>query len=447
MPTSTSDSSPERLSTNVPGSPLPKTVVCFSGSRDYYQLARALQEAGLLEKLVTDLYLDLPNLPMGNAIGRRYPKLLARSCPGISRDQVVTPMRATLQTILMKKGFASNERQTRLDQSIGRCARKLAWQTQTALFSYSYYAGSAFLPGRQRPPLRFLFQLHPHPAVVRELLQEEMRRAPRFAASLKWEHEIGSPEKHFQSLCAEPQLANGWVVASSFTARTLADRGIPRDQIHVVPYGVDTRDFPCRDSAPREEEPFRVIWIGSMTQRKGLSYFLEAVGSLPQENLEVLICGYHAVDRAVIENYGIRSVRVFRALPTAELTKILRSCDLFVLPSLAEGFGHVILESMSSGVPVLTTASTCAADIMEDRVHGFIAPIRDASAIAGRITWGREHRSELHRMGLAAAAQARNFTWERFRKGIVTAYERMVQSHVSDGKPPSEDPQAPERVD
>jgi len=107
---------------------------------------------------------------------------------------------------------------------------------------------------------------------------------------------------------------------------------------------------------------------------------------------------------------------------------------LFVLPSLAEGFAHVILEAMSSGLPVLTTASTCAPDVLEDGVHGFIVPIRDARAIAEKITWGRSHRSDLYRMGLAAASRARTYTWERFRKGLVNAYARMVESHLSRGE-------------
>jgi len=400
--------------------------VSFAGSRDHYQLAGALQGAGLLEKLVTDLYWDPEVTPFRAKLTKRFPKLMARHCPGIPGRRVMTPMRAMADGLLMRTALATKERQIRLDRFLGHAARDLAWRSQSALFSYSYYAASAFEPGACRPQMRFLFQLHPHPAVVREILQAELVRAPQFAGSLKWEHEIGAPEAHFKSLCQEAHLANGWVVASSYTAKTLADQGIPRSEIHVVPYGVETRDYPCRDFAPRAEDPFRIIWIGSMTQRKGLSYFLEAMGSLPQDNLEVLICGHHAVDRPLINKFGIRSVRAYKSLPTSKLTHLLRTCDLFVLPSLVEGFAHVILEAMSSGVPVLTTRSTCAPDVLEDGVHGFLVPIRDPAAIANRVIWGRQHRMELYQMGQAAAAQARTFTWDRFRKGVVHAYTEMV---------------------
>ena len=416
---------------------LPKAVVCFSGSRDHYQLACALAEAGLLEKLVTDLYWEPRQVPFGAGIGKQYPKLLARHTRGLSHDQVITPPGAMVDSLLMKTPFASRATQIRLDRAIGRRARLESLKSQAALFSYSYYAAEAFADGKQRPSFRFLFQLHPHPATVRKILQEEMFRAPKFAASLKWEHELGASQKHFDSLCEESRLANGWVVASSYTASTLAENGVPRDQIHVVPYGVDFEEYPCRTGTPSATAPFRLIWVGSMTQRKGLSYFLEAVKSLPQENLQVLICGHHAVDRRVIHEYGIKSVRVLEDLPTAALTAELRASDLFVLPSLAEGFGHAILEAMASGLPVLATASTCAPDILTHGEHGFIVPIRDSGALVQAITWGRQHRSELYQMGLAAAAQARQFTWQRFRKGIVAAYTGMIGRKLGDAGVPS----------
>jgi len=410
---------------------VPRAVVCFSGARDNYQTAHALAEAGLLESLVTDLYMDPRRVPFGTLLGRKFPKLLVRHSPGIAPGRVITPAPAAIRSLLMKTRFGSRAVQIRLDQELGRRARREAWKTEAALLSYSYYAAAAFAPGTMRPDLRLLFQLHPHPKSVRKILREEMSRSPKFAASLEWEHEIGAPEKHFEALCSEPGLANGWIAASSYTAETLAENGTPREQIHVVPYGVDTTHFPCRDIAPRANDPFRVIWVGNMTQRKGLSYFLEAMAALPQQNLEVLMCGHHAVEREAIEGYQLKNVRILRGLPLVELTKIMRESDLFVLPSLAEGFGHVILEAMSSGLPVLTTGSTCAPDILNDGQHGFIVPIRNSPALANRISWGREHRSELYRMGQAGAARARHFTWERFHRGIIKAFTEFVEHRKS----------------
>jgi glycosyltransferase involved in cell wall biosynthesis len=401
--------------------------VCFSGARDHYQVAQALAEAGLLERLVTDLYFDPEGGRIRRGLARLFPRLLARHNAAVPGGRVLTTAATLVDSLLLKTALANRSRQIRLDRRLGRLARHEAWKSRSPLFSYSYYAAEAFAPGRRRPARRFLFQLHPHPCSVRQVLKEEMLCAPAFALSLKREHEIGAPEEHFTALCDESRLANGWVVASTYTARTLIENGVPGERIHVVPYGVDATRFPARDKAPPNSQPFRIIWVGSMVQRKGLSYFLEAVRGLPQEGLEVLVCGNHAVEERAIQSYGIPTLRVLRALPTGELARLLRASDLFVLPSLAEGFGHVILEAMSSGVPVVTTPSTCAPDVLVDGVHGFVVPIRDSAALANRMAWGREHRQDLYRMGVAAAGQARTFTWQRFRSGIVKAYLEMTE--------------------
>src|SRR6185437_10621301 len=99
-------------------------------------------------------------------------------------------------------------------------------------------------------PFRFLFQMHPHPATARGILQDEMERVPFAKASLSGEYEFTISSREYNLLCQEPALANGWVAASSYTASTLVGHGVPRDRIHVVPYGVDSSAFPARQAAP-----------------------------------------------------------------------------------------------------------------------------------------------------------------------------------------------------
>src|ERR1700722_13328811 len=87
---------------NSPPHPLPKVVVCHRGSRDYYEAAVAFVEAGLLETLVTDIYLSPKSLPFSENLYRRYPKLFARSHPGLPPDQVITPPACMLDSILTR---------------------------------------------------------------------------------------------------------------------------------------------------------------------------------------------------------------------------------------------------------------------------------------------------------------------------------------------------------
>jgi glycosyltransferase involved in cell wall biosynthesis len=402
-----------------------RAVLCHAGHRDLYQAAWALREAGLLEALVTDLYLDARRIPLLRSAASRWPKLGVYSCRGLQRSDVRVPWGTTLRALSLKK-WPSRARQIRHDREIGRAARRLAQKTGAALFSYSYYAAAAFESGEWLPANRILFQLHPHPTSARKLLQEELARVPEAAVSLQWEHEVGSSEEHFESLCREPVLANAWIVASSFTAQTLAEQGIPRDKIQVVPYGVESADFPARTTPPPRGGPLRLIWVGNLVQRKGLTYLLDAVARFKAHQVELVICTHNPVDGELVRRRNLPNVRVLVGLPGTALVEQLHQSDLFVLPALLEGFAAVILEAMSCGLPVLTTPNTCGPDTLVEAETGFIVPIRDTLAIARQIEWAISRRETLFEMGQAAARVAESLTWGRFRQGLVDAYRKAL---------------------
>ncbi len=310
---------------------------------------------------------------------------------------------------------------------MSRKARKVAVASGAAMLCYSYYASDAF-SHPQEVPYRFLFQMHPHPRSVRRLLREELELVPSARASLRNELELSLSEVDFERLAMEPQLANGWVVPSTFNARTLASHGVPLAAIHVVPYGVDGERFPARapDAIPRG--PYTAVYVGSMIQRKGLSYLLDAARSIGSRHINIVLCGRGAIDRGLLARYSDLDLDVRIGMSNAELVRVLHASDVLVLPSLAEGFGHVILEAMSCGLPVIATPNTCAPDVLEDGVQGFIVPIRDSIALEERLTWGLDNREQLVAMGQRASAAARKHSWEEFRRGIRRAYGGMFRA-------------------
>lgn len=405
---------------------LPKAVVTHAGRRDAYQLALALDEGGLLESLITDFYW---NPAVYSALKTVLPHrgIPERICPGLNPRRVRPSPRAVLADVEAKVRGTKDAHQAK-DAALGAAARRRAIATGSALFSYSYYASSAFRPADTELDHRFLFQLHPHPVSVREILTEEMERTPAARASLSMESEISMPPEAFEALAQEAALANGWAAASRYTARTLSDHGIPADKIHVVPYGVDLRSFPPRLRPPAKGEPFTIVYVGSLIQRKGLSYLLDAVRAINSPNIRLLLRGRGAVDWDLLKTYDDVPFDLKLGLPLSELVRDIQRSDVFVLPSLTEGFAQVILEAMACGVPVITTVNTCAPDILTEGVHGFILPIREARAIEEKLVWGLEHRDALAEMGRQAALQAGVFTPARFREGIRSAYQAMIES-------------------
>ena len=407
---------------------IPKAVTFFAGARDHYELPLALAERGWLERFVTEAYWPLENRWVGGLAERVLPgswsKLRHRE--GLSSRQVRLDWRA-LTAVALSKIRPDPALYHVMDRALGRRGRRIAARTGASVFSYSYYAHAAFREGSDRPERRFLFQVHPHPASVRRILREELERYPWASASLLREEELGSSNQRFDELCEEPTLANGWVAASSFTARTLAEHGVPLASVHVVPYGVDGARFPARAAANPSSGPLRLVFLGSMIQRKGLCDLFEAVRRLGPRHVKLTLVGRGYVDAALLEHYRDVEPLVRRAVSPDELIRLLHDSDLFVLPSLVEGFGHVVVEAMSAGLPVLASTHTCAVDLVEPGVEGWVVPIRSPDAIAERLAWAVDHRAELRQMGEAAARRARTLDWHRFREGIARAYLAMLE--------------------
>lgn len=406
-----------------------KAVVVQAGARDQYQLPLALYEGDLLDTLVTDLYWPVEHRLWRSLSHLRPIQKLAESrhCHGLDSRLIRMPPLAVAADVL-NRGLGSVRLATYKDHALSRAARDRALQRDAALFSYSYYAGTAFLGQAQHWPYRFIFQIHPHSWAVRQLIREEWEMQPEARASLEMEYELALDEQAYRHLAEEPLTANGWVAASSYTASILAQQGIERSSIHVVPYGVNTEAYPARTQPPASTSPFTVIFVGSMIQRKGLSYLLDAIRLLKSSHVRLLLCGRGFMDEALLASNSDLPIEVHADLTRTDLVRTIHASDVMVLPSLVEGFAHVILEAMSCGVPVITTPNTCGPDVISEAHHGFIVPIRDPAMIAEKLAWGIDNRLALAEMGHAAAGQARLFTWERFRADVREAYRRMVAS-------------------
>ena len=119
--------------------------------------------------------------------------------------------------------------------------------------------------------------------------------------------------------------------------------------------------------------------------------------------------------------------------PNAGVLELMRSCDVFCLPSLAEGRALVMQEAMSQGLPLLITPNTGGEDLIEEGVTGFLVPIRRPDQIAEKISWFADNRAALPQMSRAAQNKASQLTWEWPQKSLptrsVTRIKRENKSH------------------
>ncbi len=414
---------------------LRKAVVVHAGARDAYQVALALQETGLLEALVTDLFWP-DKFPLADRLllrlSPRFHKLLQqRSKAGLPRNRVHLCMRAGLRTLLLDKlpgtPFDQRRQATRdADAVMGSTAGRIARQARAGLLSYSYTGFEAI---REYGHPSMLFQVHPHPATVRRLLLTELESHPECAASLQQEWELALPEEDYRRLVAETTMASHYLAASSFTRQSLVEHGVAAASIAVVPYGVDLEHYrPLERSSRRTDAaPLELLFVGRINQRKGLTYLLDALRLLNTAQLRLTICGRVVDDLSLFKPFEAQ-VQIRPSVSAEELVRAYQSADLFVFPSVAEGFGQVLLESLASGLPILSTTHTAAPDLIDESVQGFVVEPRRADLLAERLEWALTHRKALSDMGEAARLRAQQFTWQRFRASVADA----VKAYLAD---------------
>lgn len=407
--------------------PSRRVVVVHRGARDAYQTAAALAQAGLLERLVTDLYWPADR-PLASRLAAAAPAplkrmLRMRNHPALPGRLVHTAPLSGLASFLLEKlkpvPFSWRRSAIRAtDRTLGRKAGELARRTDSLLLSYSYYAYDAFR-SYGRPGA--LFQLHPHPASVRRILERELNDHPDCADSLRKEWELSLPQEDFDRLVEEVRMADHFLVASSFTRQTLIDNGAPAEAIRVIPYGVDLARFAPAARTASVSGPLKLLFVGTINQRKGIKYLLEALRLLgPQAPLELTVCG-RVVDNLALFTPFSSQVKIRPSVSLPELQAAYQDSDLFVFPSVAEGFAQVLLEALASGLPILSTTHTAAPDLIENGTQGFIVEPRRPDLIAERIQWALAHRQQLSEMRAAARERAEQFTWARFELGVVEA--------------------------
>jgi len=258
---------------------------------------------------------------------------------------------------------------------------------------------------------------------ARRLLAEEAELSPEWAGTLGG---LRDSEPKLARKDRELAQADAVFVASSFTRATLAEAPDTPKKIIVIPYGAPTPLAGVEPARRAPGDPVRVLFVGSLGQRKGLRYLLEAVESLGTTCTLTLIGTVPDAPCAPLAS-ALRRHRHIVSLPHAEILAEMRRHHVFVFPSLFEGFGLVLLEAMSCGLPLIATPHTAAPDVITEGREGSIVPIRDSKAIAERLATLALDEDRRYAQACAAIARARELTWERYRSTLAREVTLVIK--------------------
>jgi glycosyltransferase involved in cell wall biosynthesis len=402
-------------------------VVGFVGRRDYYQVPVALERAGRLERFYTDLYVPDLLVPLLRGVGRVGEQALARHVPGLPSRHVESIGLAELfQTRRRRRsGIPGTVATRRISSDIGAHVSRKVVDTGAGAFLYNFDWLSYQTAMRGRRAVRqVLFQAHPPISACQEILAFERHRSA-YVGNSDGDELVSHDEA--ASYDASLALADLVVCSSSFVERLLRERGVDRRRLVVVPYGGDLEPRGSRSmSSARDPRtgPLRLLWVGEMAFRKGYHVLFEALGRLPAGAATVtMVCRPLPTPDLLAQVPA--NVTLLSSLTDHELQRLFDRHDVFVMPSLVEGFGLAYLEAMRSGLPVVGTSNSALPDLVRDGIEGFIVTPGDPIALAQCLEKYLEDPGLAPRMGAEARERARPLTWDAFQVGVVRALERL----------------------
>lgn len=300
---------------------------------------------------------------------------------------------------------------------VGKAAARFLSNEDAVVASWGC-AEWVFRAAKARDILRVLNYPLAHHNFTRRYLLEEAELQPNFETTLN-SHD--HPEWYKRRLDAEIEMADHILVGSTFARDTFIGEGVPAEKLTVMPYGSDVSLFSPEGKRVSQGDGLRLLFVGQIGQRKGISYLLDAVRQMENGRDALTLVGQLQGDERVFKDSRNLFLHIPH-VPHADLPEIYRQADVFVFPTLVEGLGIVVLEAMASGLPVITTPNG-PGDVVRDGVDGFLVPPRDVNAIIDRLEILRSNPELRVEMGRNARQRAQEYTWKIFRETAVTNIE------------------------
>ena len=403
-----------------------------TGNANSRAAAVGLAEANLLSEFHTSIAVfpksgwdKLSRFPGLSQLQRRtfHPDLqeVARTSPWKELGRMLASKAGLQKVVAHETGALS------IDAIYGHLDKKMArsLSTSTAQGVYAYEDGAyhCFAAAKNRGVQRFYDLPIGYWKAARHFLTEEPDRLPDWAATLDGLKD--SPAKLARK-DRELALADRIYVASTFTKNSLDFYEGNLAPIDVIPYG-----FPPVSQQPvrshNGQRPLQVLFVGGLSQRKGIAELFSAVDNLGKK-VDLTVIGRKlgqpcpALDQALAKH---------RYIPSANHTEVLgemRKADVLVFPSLFEGFGLVITEAMSQGTPVITTDRTAGPDLLTDGHDGWLSQPGKAESLQEKLEDLLIKPDSVKAAGEAARATAAQRPWAAYSQELAQSVQRELQT-------------------
>ena len=385
----------------------PSVVMCQIGAREHYAVARAWHQLGVLDHLVTDLWMP----------------------PGPLTSRLPISLRGRWNEGLRTAHIKSFNRQCLLFEASARSSRKSGWSqimsrnqwfqdvtvrwlekhlgewdgAPRVVASYSYAASRIFFAAKRMGCRTIMFQIDPGPAEENILLGVERK----YPALIK--QRVVAPREYWSDWKLQCELADIIVANSEWSRSCLIEADVRPEKIRVIPlaYLGNNKGEPTPKEYPRAfttGRPLRVLFLGQVNLRKGMGELLDAVKLLRDRPVEFWIAGQeHIIVPG--EARANPQLKWIGQVPRLRIDEYYRDCDVFLFPTISDGFGLTQLEAQANAMPVI--ASRFCGDVVEHGRNGLRMDEVSAEAIVRAVTHCLDHPEKLREYSAGSRLEER----------------------------------------
>lgn len=266
-------------------------------------------------------------------------------------------------------------------------------------------------------------------------LAEMMRAVPLVVTP---HSDVGGPSvaKRFLNWAVPPvtlRRAQRVIAVTPGEALLLRRLGVAPGRIRTIPNGVDLREFPSPRAPNSPRDQASILFVGRCYPRqKGLEYLIRSLALMEQPRkicLRIVGEDWGGVPslRLLSKSLGVeQQVEFSGRLSRAELIRSYLSADVFVLPSLFEPFGIVLLEAMAAGLPIVASRVGGVPDVVEDGRTGILVEPGNAQALCQALEFLISNPPLRQRMGEAGRRRAAKYSWDIVIPRIREVYEEAI---------------------
>lgn len=401
------------------------------GAREHYAVARALHRLGALSRLYTDAWWygrkqNCCGAPafLRDLRGRYHAELPSEKVTAFNLTALfhkLRRMRRRSQNSLADNYADFIEVGKTFALQVTRRVRKVKLDARTSVF-FGYNTGCLETLHYLRGSGIFYVLDQIDPARLEEkIVDDEIAKWPG------WQTNTGHiPKVYWDRVAEEWALADMIVVNSEWSRNALISQGVAKDKLVVVPLAYETRqtapDTP--DGTPRRKKlghattTLTVLSLGQVNLRKGIQYLVEAARLLEGSNILFVVAGPIQILPSVVAA-APRNMKFVGRVSRDRIGLLYDEADLFVLPTLSDGFAITQLEAMAYGLPVIATAR--CGEVVSDSEDGWIIPAGDGAVLAERILQLHQDRTSLSAMSARALSKVGQFSLESYAHRLEAA--------------------------